>query len=155
MSMSALLFVFSVVVGSILGCSNANVSRGSQRLAQSQSGELSQDEENEISLIRAKYAKPGKVVGVGNPSKALRRPASPKVGFVLQVATFREKANADRLVAKLRALKLTPVLESSEKPGRGVHHVVRLQSVSTRDEAERQSVVVAGATALKPLVRQE
>ncbi len=80
--------------------------------------------------------------------------ASSQGAFVVQVASFRTRADADKLVARLKAYDLTPFLEQAQLGDKGTWYRVLSGPYQTREHAERAVELLREKERLSALVRQ-
>jgi cell division septation protein DedD len=95
------------------------------------------------------------------PRKAFEkpRPASTKEGpgagaFTLQVASLKDSANAEKMVASLKSKGFSAYRVTTEVPGKGTYHRVRVGHFKNRSAA-RQAVAGLRHENLEPLVIRE
>ena len=87
------------------------------------------------------------------------RPASTKEGpgagaFTLQVASLKDSANAEKMVASLKSKGFSAYRVTTEVPGKGTYHRVRVGHFKNRSAA-RQAVAGLRHENLEPLVIRE
>ena len=78
------------------------------------------------------------------------RPEPPKGAFVIQLVATPSKAEADKLVAKLKEFQ--PRIEAAEVAGKGRMYRVRVGAYATKPEAEKALKAIAGKAGTKGMV---
>jgi len=94
---------------------------------------------------------PGDAAGELPPSTA---PATPVPRYYLQAGAFQSPADADNLKAQLALLGVEAVIQTSEVPGKGVFHRVRVGPFTAMDEVNRTRSLLAQNNIPATLVKE-
>lgn len=148
MRMGRQSLVFAVVAFAFAGCSDDSSERRHQKISDSNTSKTEKSVE-----VRAREAEAAEA----NLSKTTRRPAAiskdkSSSGFSLQVGTFSNKANADKLTEQLKKEGLSVYLRKVDRPNGVILHAVRLDEVRSILEAKELKQHVEKVTRLKPII---
>ena len=104
-------------------------------------------------------SRPEQVKAASLPAKPLPKiktapPATADGAFVVQVASFRTKEDANKLAERLKTLDLTAFLETADLGDKGTWHRVLSGPFETRDNADAAARLLREKERLSALVRQ-
>jgi len=114
--------------------------------------------EKAVSPEKKNAAKEPAKTAAGPAPSAAAAPADVKGKYLLQVASYKEKAKAEQVAGKLGAMGYAPRVVATDLRDKGIWYRVQVSGFATREEAQRASEAIAAKmsgvrSAVKPSLK--